>query len=62
MANKIVNFFREVKVELGKVSWSTREELITSTIVVLISVTLLAIFIGICDFAFLRIINFIVSG
>jgi preprotein translocase subunit SecE len=62
MANKIVNFLREVKTELGKVSWSTKEELFVSTIVVLISVALLAIFIGICDFIFLKTINFIISS
>ncbi len=62
MANKIVNFIREVKIELGKVSWSTKEELFVSTIVVLVSVALLGIFIGMCDFVFLRVINFIISN
>lgn len=62
MVNKIVNFLREVKTELGKVSWSTKEELLVSTLVVLISVALLAIFIGICDFVFLRVINFVISS
>ena len=62
MVNKIVKFLREVKTELGKVSWSTKEELLVSTLVVLISVALLAIFIGICDFVFLRVINFVISS
>jgi len=55
----IKKFVGEVKTELKKVSWSTREDLITSTIVVLTSVALLAIFIGICDFILSRIINLI---
>ncbi len=58
----MVNFKRfvtEVKTELKKVSWSTKEDLITSTIVVLTSVAALAIFIGICDFIFSRIINLV---
>jgi preprotein translocase subunit SecE len=62
MANKIVNFLREVKVELSKVTWSTRSELIASTTVVIISVAILAIFIGVCDFIFLRIVNFILRS
>ena len=62
MANKVTNFLREVKVELGKVSWSTRNELISSTIVVITSVFLLATFIAICDFVFVRFINFIIKS
>ena len=31
LIHKPVNFLKEVKVELGKVSWSTREELIASS-------------------------------
>jgi len=61
MFKKISNFFREVKIELGKVTWSSKNELITSTVVVICSVLLLAIFIGICDFILLRLINFIIK-
>ncbi|MFA4989933.1 MAG: preprotein translocase subunit SecE [Candidatus Omnitrophota bacterium] len=46
---KPVNFIREVKVELGKVAWSTREELMASTIVVIVVTTLLGVFIGVLD-------------
>jgi len=59
MANKVANFLRDVKIELGKVTWSTRNELIASTVVVIVSVIILAAFIGICDFILLRVINFI---
>ena len=62
MANKVANFLREVKIELGKVTWSTRQELIASTIVVIVSVALLGIFIASCDFVFVRFINFILKG
>jgi len=62
MANKISNFLREVKIELGKVTWSTRSELIASTIVVLVSVAILTFFIAVADFILLRIINFILKG
>jgi preprotein translocase subunit SecE len=57
--NKIVKFVNEVKLELKKVSWSTKKELINSTIVVIISVAILAIFIGICDIVWSNGINFI---
>jgi len=62
MANKVANFLREVKVELGKVTWSTKNELIASTIVVIVSVALLAIFIAICDFLIFRFVNLVLRG
>jgi len=52
-------FVDEVKIELNKVSWSSRNDLVTSTIVIMLSCVFLAMFIGICDFAISRIINLI---
>ncbi len=52
MFAKAINFLKEVKVELKKVSWPDKNELLGSTTVVVISVTILALFIGICDFIF----------
>jgi len=46
---KPVNFLKEVKAELGKVAWSTREELIASTLVVIVVTTILGVFIGLLD-------------
>jgi len=47
--DKIVNFLKEVKVELTKVSWSTRQELASSTVVVITVTFIMAVFIGIID-------------
>jgi preprotein translocase subunit SecE len=57
--NKVTKFINEVKLELKKVSWSTRQELINSTVVVIVSVIILAIFIGICDLVWSNLINLI---
>jgi preprotein translocase subunit SecE len=46
---KPVDFLKEVRVELSKVSWSSREELIGSTSVVLVITFILGVFIGIID-------------
>jgi preprotein translocase subunit SecE len=46
---KISNFIKEVKVELGKVSWSTRRELMASTMVVIVVTFMMAVFIGLID-------------
>ena len=58
--SKIAQFITEVKVEMQKVSWSTREELIGSTTVVIVSTLLLAIFIGIVDIVLSRGIGLII--
>ena len=61
MANKFVNFLNDVKLEMGKVSWSTREELIGSTIVVLVSLAILSVFIGMCDLLLSTVVNVLMS-
>ena len=57
---KIITFIKEVKLELKKVSWSTKDELIGSTLVVVVSVFLLALFIGLTDFILSRLIRLII--
>jgi len=47
----------EVKVEMQKVSWSSKDELIGSTGIVIASTALLAIFIGIVDLILSRFVN-----
>jgi len=57
--NKISQFITEVKVEMQKVSWSTKDELIGSTIVVIVSTLLLALFIGMADVVLSRFVGLI---
>jgi len=57
---KIQNFFIEVRAEMQKVSWSTREELIGSTGVVLMTMFLLSAFIGIADFFMSHLLKIVV--
>ena len=49
MLEKIKQFFKEVRSELTKVTWTSREELIYSTIIVIVVSIVLAIFIGVVD-------------
>jgi len=55
--SRITKFITEVKVELQKVSWSDRAELIGSTGIVIMSTALLAIFIGIVDLVLSRFVS-----
>ena len=50
VATKIQLFFQEVMDELKKVSWTTRRELVDSTIVVVASIFILAAIVGVLDY------------
>jgi preprotein translocase subunit SecE len=52
MITKIQKFIGEVLAEMKKVSWSTRRELVDSTLIVILSSFLLGMFVGVIDFAF----------
>ncbi len=58
---KIIKFLQEVKAELKKVSWSTKDELIASTTVVIVTVIMMACYIGVVDFILARLMGFIIK-
>ena len=57
--NRIVQFFRESYAELRKVTWPSREEVGNSTQIVLISVSLIAVALGLVDYVFFQAIDLI---
>lgn len=57
MFNKIKDFFREVNVEIRKVVYPTREELIGSTWVVIITVIVIALFLGVVDLGLSKLVS-----
>jgi len=61
MANKITGFFKDIKIEMAKVAWPTKDELIGSTVIVLVSLTILSVFIGVCDVILSKIVNVIMT-
>ncbi|MBI4227522.1 MAG: preprotein translocase subunit SecE [Candidatus Omnitrophica bacterium] len=60
MIRRVSTFVQEVRTELGKVSWSSRQDLIGSTWVVLASTTLLAVVVGTFDFICTTLIRWMV--
>jgi len=61
MLDKVTQFFREVKTELKKVTWSSRKETIASTSVVLVIVFVIAMFLFVIDQGLSFIIRKILS-
>ena len=52
--NKIVQFFRDSLGELKKVVWPSKDSVIASTKVVLVSTLIVALFLGVVDFILVR--------
>jgi preprotein translocase subunit SecE len=61
VTTQIREFVKDVRVEATKVSWPTRDELRDSTVVVIVTVILVAAFIGIVDQALNRAVALIFS-
>jgi preprotein translocase subunit SecE len=57
LLSKPINFLKEVRGELNKVSWSSKEELLGATMVVIVITALMAIFIGIVDLLLSKILS-----
>jgi preprotein translocase subunit SecE len=54
---RIFNFLRDVKVELTKVTWPTREQLIQYTMIVIGITVFVAVFLGAVDFVLQSVLN-----
>jgi len=55
MFERISRFLKEVRAELGKVTWPTRDELVSSTGVVIVFSLAFALFLGLFDMFFAKI-------
>jgi len=59
---KIIEFLKESRLELKKVNWPSREEVLTSTRVVIISILIIAAVIALMDYVIKTIIFSIIGG
>ena len=57
--NKIINYFKGISIELKKVSWYSKEQLLSSTIIVGIFSFIISIFLFILDFGLTQFIKLI---
>lgn len=61
MLNKIVNYLKEIWGEMRKVAWPSRNELVNSTIVVIVISTIVAVIIFVLDTIFARGLGIIIK-
>lgn len=57
MLKKVKEFFKEVKIEIKKVVFPSKDELIGSTWVVIITVLIISLFLGIVDFGLSKLVG-----
>jgi len=55
------NYLADVWAEMRKVSWVQRKQLFTTTLVVIVFSTILALFIGVVDFIFSRLLSIVIK-
>jgi len=59
---RVKEFVQEVLAEFRKVSWPSRQELINSTVVVIVVTVVLSLFLGAIDIVLARAVEWILSG
>lgn len=52
---RIKRYLREVSAELKKTNWPSRDELTKSTVVIVLTMVLVAVFLFVCDWAFAHV-------
>ena len=56
---RVGTFFGNVQLELKKCAWPERSELVESTLVVIVSMVVLAVYVGLCDAVLLALLRWI---
>jgi preprotein translocase subunit SecE len=60
IVQKSVQFLREVKIELKKVTWPTRKQTMGSTLVVIILVLIISLFLGLVDVSLSKLMQVVI--
>lgn len=58
----VVNFVKESYIELKKVTWLSKKEVVVSTAVVVVLIIVLSIYVGVIDFILARIVSLFLGG
>ncbi len=62
LLKRVSRYLREVRQEIKKVSWPSRQELISSTVVVIVTVAFFVLLIGGLDFVFAQLVKLVAFG
>ena len=59
--SKFVQFVRESKAELKRVDWPSKEDVLSSVKVVIVSTVVIAVLLGVLDLAFTRVFRMLMK-
>ena len=59
--SKLVQFVRESKAELKRVDWPTKEDVLSSVKVVIVSTIVIAVLLGVLDLAFTQLFRLLMK-
>lgn len=57
MFNKAITFLKEVRTEMKKINWPTREQTVRYTLIIIGISAVVAAFLGALDFVFISLLN-----
>ena len=60
MLQDMITFFKESYAELQKVTWISRQEVIGSTIVIIVLISILSLFVTLIDFIFMKLVRMLI--
>jgi len=58
---KVIKFFKEVAGELKKVTWPKKEEVVKLTLIVLLISGIIALYVGVLDIGFTKLLELIIT-
>lgn len=58
----IIDFVKESYIELKKVTWLSRKEVLASSLVIVILIIIMSIYIGLIDFILAKVVAFLIGG
>lgn len=59
--NKVVDYLKDVQIEMKKVIWPKKQEVIRLTLVVFAISGIVALYVGVLDYVFIKSLEFVVS-
>ncbi len=62
MIEKIKNYFKSISIEMKKVTWLTKDELLSSSVVVGVFSIVIAIFLFFIDYGLTEFMSWIIGG
>lgn len=58
---KLINYLREVGLELAKVDWPKREEVVRLTLLVFVTSAIISLYLGALDFGFTKLLGILIT-